>query len=359
MFKEPGPSKCAVHLIKSPVSLPKKENAVSFAVAQETMRKVLHLVDKKFHVPTVICMPSTTPQAKIENTRSYGAQIVLHGTVYDDAAAKARELQKEKGYTYIHPFDDDIVIAGQGTLGLEILEQHPDITAIVVPIGGGGLISGIACAVKNTKPSVKVIGVQAAGAPAMVESVKKGERVVLPSAKTIADGIQVREPGVRTFELVQDYVDELVTVEESEIHAAILYLIEKHHIISEGAGAVPVAAHLAGKISKAHKRVCLLISGGNIDVNIVSRLISRGLILQNRRFRFETDVPDRPGGLADLFKVIASVNANIYHVEQTRQKLMPEMMVQIVEVTVELNNTEHKDRLLEVLKEHNYPVKVL
>lgn len=310
-----------------------------------------------FGVPTYICMPTTTPQAKIENTASYGANIILHGDVYDDAAAKARELQAEKGYTYVHPFDDDVVIAGQGTIGCEILEQLEQCDSIVVPIGGGGLISGIAVAVKSLRPEVKVIGVQAAGAPAMVQSVEKGERVILPSAHTIADGIQVREPGKRTFELVKKYVDEVVTVEEKDIHAAILYLIEKHHIVSEGAGAVPTAAVLAGKISKEHKNVCLLVSGGNIDVNIVSRLIDRGLILQDRRFRFETEVPDRPGGLAALMGVLAEQRANIYHVEQSRQKLLSKFMVQIVEVTVELHGKEHKERLLKALQDNGYPVK--
>lgn len=312
-----------------------------------------------FHVPAYICMPKTTPQAKIENTQSYGANVILYGDVYDDAAAKAKELQHEKGYTYIHPFDDRVVIAGQGTLGLEIMEQKPDLDAIVVPIGGGGLICGIAIAAKHQNPNIKIIGVQASGAAAMVESVHEGKRITLSKAKTIADGIQVREPGVLTFELIRKYVDELVTVEESELHAAILYLLEKQHIVTEGAGATPTAAFLAGKIKKEYKKLCLLCSGGNIDINMVNRVIDRGLKLQNRRFRIETRCSDKPGELGKLMKVLGDQNANIFQMEQTRQLEGPEMMEQVVEITIELHNYAHKESVLNALKENGYDVKVL
>ena len=198
------------------------------------------LAGKTFGCPVIACMPKTAPQAKIDATLSYGAQIVLHGQVYDDAQEKAHQLQKEKGYTYVHAFQDDLVIAGQGTIGLEILEDVKDIDTIVVPIGGGGLIAGITIAAKNINPNIKIIGVQAEGAHAMVESIKKGERVIL-SAKTLADGIQVKEPGQTPFEILKEYAETLVTVSESEIHNAMIYLFEKHHCIVEGAGAVGIA----------------------------------------------------------------------------------------------------------------------
>lgn len=225
-----------------------------------------------FGIPAKICMPETTPNAKVENTRRYGAEIVLSGQIYDDAAKKATELRDKYQLTYIHPFDDDLVIAGQGTVGLEILNQLPQVDCIVVPIGGGGLISGIAVAAKCLRPEITIIGVQAHSARAMVESVEQKKRIQL-DAKTIADGIQVREPGKRTFELISKFVDKLVTVTETEIKAAIAHLLQRQHILCEGAGAVPTAAFLAGKIDSSYKNVCLLCSGGNIDLSVVTNII--------------------------------------------------------------------------------------
>ena len=311
------------------------------------------LAGKTFNCPVIACMPKTAPQAKIDATLSYGAQIVLHGQVYDDAQEKAHELQKEKGYTYVHAFQDDLVIAGQGTIGLEILEDVKDIDTIVVPIGGGGLIAGITIAAKNINPNIKIIGVQAEGAHAMVESIKKGERVIL-SAKTLADGIQVKEPGQTPFEILKEYAETLVTVSESEIHNAMIYLFEKHHAIVEGAGAVGIAAFMNGKISKDHKKICLVCSGGNIDIGVFSRLIDRVLLQQKRRVHFEIEVPDLIGELNKLLSLISSTNTNIYHCVSMRQALSSDLMVQRINITLEFISLEHEKRVISALDEAKY-----
>ena len=311
------------------------------------------LAGKTFNCPVIACMPETAPQAKIDATLGYGAQIVLSGQVYDDAQDKAHELQKEKGYTYVHAFEDDLVIAGQGTIGLEILEDVKDIDTIVVPIGGGGLIAGITIAAKNINPNIKIIGVQAEGAHAMVESLKKGERVIL-SAKTLADGIQVKEPGQTPFNILKEYAETLVTVSESEIHNAMIYLFEKHHAIVEGAGAVGIAAFMNGKISKDHKKICLVCSGGNIDIGVFSRLIDRVLLLQKRRVHFEIEVPDLIGELNKLLSLISSTNTNIYHCVSMRQSLSSDLMVQRINITLEFISLEHEKRLISALDEAKY-----
>ena len=311
------------------------------------------LAGKTFNCPVIACMPETAPQAKIDATLGYGAQIVLSGQVYDDAQDKAHELQKEKGYTYVHAFEDDLVIAGQGTIGLEILEDVKDIDTIVVPIGGGGLIAGITIAAKNINPNIKIIGVQAEGAHAMVESLKKGERVIL-SAKTLADGIQVKEPGQTPFNILKEYAETLVTVSESEIHNAMIYLFEKHHAIVEGAGAVSVAAFMNGKISKDHKKICLVCSGGNIDIGVFSRLIDRVLLQQKRRVYFDIEIPDHIGELNKLLTIFSSLNTNIYHCVSTRQALSSDLMVQRINITLEFISSEHEKRLISALDEAKY-----
>jgi threonine dehydratase len=311
---------------------------------------------QRFKAHTVIVMPETTPRKKIVNTEQYGAKVELFGQVYDDAYKYAREQQVKRGMTFVHPFDDDVVITGQGTVGLEIMEQVPDLDCIVVPIGGGGLICGVAIAAKAINPNITIIGVQASGADAMYKSFQKKERITNDHASTIADGIQVREPGVRTFELIMKYVDQIVTVEEKDIHHAILYLIEKYRAVSEGAGAVPLAAFQAGKIPTSMKKICLLISGGNIDVEKVSRLIDRGLLLQDRRFRFETQVDDTPGSLGKLCQHLAAVKANILTIQQTRTKHSIGVMIQMVDVTVELTGSDHKEELVKYLQDHKYVV---
>jgi threonine dehydratase len=241
-----------------------------------------------FKMPAVICMPATAPQAKIENTRAYGAEVVLNGSVYDDAYAKAVALQKERGYTFIHPFDDDKVIAGQGTIALELFESLDDIDAIIAPIGGGGLLSGIAVTAKALKPSVKIIGVQSASAASMVACLQNDKVAPISSAVTMADGIAVKCPGTRTFKILKEYMDDIVTVSEEEIAAAVFFLIEKHHIIAEGAGAVATAALLAHKIPKNLKRAVLMVSGGNIDISRISAILDDRISSEKICFNFST-----------------------------------------------------------------------
>ena len=247
----------------------------------------------------------------MEATKSYGAEVCLVEGVYDDAYAKALQLRDEKGYTFIHPFDDEDVIAGQGTIGLEVLEQLPDVDAVVVPIGGGGLISGVAFTIKQLNPKIKVYGVQAAGAPSMVNSIRDGKIERLDNVSTIADGIKVKEPGQHTFDICSKYVDEIVTVTDDEIAAAILALIEQQKLISEGAGAVSVAATMFNKIPVKGKKVVCLVSGGNIDVTILSRVIHRGLVKSGRTALLNIELMDKPGQLLGVSRIIAGLGGNV------------------------------------------------
>ena len=260
---------------------------------------------------SIICMPDGAPISKVEATKALGAEVCLVKGTYDDAYAHACKLRDETGATFIHPFDDPDVIAGQGTIGLEILEQLPDVDAVVVPIGGGGLISGVAYAMKKLKPSIKVYGVQAKEAASMADSLKYDEQVTLSSVSTFADGIAVKHPGDLTFSLIKKYVDEVVTVTEDEIATAILSLIEKQKLIAEGAGAVSVAAMMFGKIPVEGKKVVCLVSGGNIDVNILSRVITRGLVTSGRNATLQIALEDKPGQLVDVSTIIASCGANV------------------------------------------------
>ena len=277
------------------------------------------LAATKNGIRSLICLPDGAPISKVEATRNYGADICLVPGVYDDAYNRALKLQKEFGYTFIHPFDDEDVIAGQGTIGLEILSQLKDVDAIVVPVGGGGLISGVAFAVKQVNPNVKVYGVQAAGAPSMVRSLADDKIETLPSVSTIADGIAVKQPGEHTFEYCKEYVDGVVTVTDDEISAAILALIEKQKMIAEGAGATPVAAILAGKLpSLKGKKVCCLVSGGNIDVTILSRVITRGLLMSGRQCTLNIELLDKPGQLVAVSQIIAGCGGNVIGVHHER-----------------------------------------
>ncbi len=269
------------------------------------------LAASKNHIPSLICMPDGAPISKVEATKSYGAEVCLVKDTYDDAYNKAVELQKEKGYTFIHPFDDEDVIAGQGTIGLEILDQLDDVDAVVVPVGGGGLISGVAAAIKQLKPECKVYGVQALGAPSMYESVRVHEKIALESVNTFADGIAVKIPGDHTYELVNQYVDEMLTVTEDEIAAAILTLMEKQKLVAEGAGAVSVAAVMFDKIPLEGKKVVCIVSGGNIDVNILNRVITRGLIMSGRRNTLTIALMDKPGQLVGVSEIISRCGGNV------------------------------------------------
>lgn len=269
------------------------------------------LAARKFGIPATICMPDGAPISKVEATRAYGAEICLVKDTYDDAYAKAVELQHEKGYTFIHPFDDEDVIAGQGTIGLEILDQLDDVDAIVIPIGGGGLISGVAAAVKQLRPQCMIYGVQAAGAPSMYESMKAHEKQALDSVNTFADGIAVKVPGDNTYELVTKYVDQVVTVTEDEIAAAILKLMEKQKLVAEGAGAVSVAAVMFNKIDLEGKKIVCIVSGGNIDVNILNKVITRGLQMSGRRTSLTIALTDKPGQLVGVSTIISNCGANV------------------------------------------------
>ncbi len=272
------------------------------------------LAATRMGIPSVICMPDGAPISKVEATKAFGAQVVLVKGAYDDAYAHALKLQEETGKTFIHPFDDDEVIAGQGTIGLEILEQLPDADAVIVPIGGGGLAAGVAYTIKSLNPRIKVYGVQASLASSMVESVKAGQALTLDAVPTFADGIAVKRPGETTLAMIRDYVDELVTVSEDEIAASILALIEKQKLISEGAGAVAVAAAMFEKLPIGGKKVVCLLSGGNIDVNILSRVITRGLVTSGRNASLQIALEDKPGQLLGVSRIISECGGNVVNV---------------------------------------------
>ena len=267
---------------------------------------------------SVVYMPDSAPISKVEATKRLGAEVVLVAGAYDDAYAAVVKAQEETGATFIHPFDDDEVIAGQGTIGLEILEQMRDVDAVIVPIGGGGLISGVAYAIKQLQPSVKVYGVQASNAPSMFESHRQGHQITLDTVHTFADGIAVKHPGDTTFSLVEQYVDDIATVSEDEIATAILAMIEKQKLIAEGAGAVSVAAAMFHKLPIQGKKVVCLVSGGNIDVNILSRVITRGLVTSGRNANLVIALEDKPGQLVGVSEIISQCGANVVSVRHER-----------------------------------------
>ena len=269
-------------------------------------------------IQSLICMPDGAPISKVEATKQLGAEVRLVKGAYDDAYATALQLQEDTGATFIHPFDDDEVIAGQGTIGLEILDELENPDAVVVPIGGGGLISGVAYAIKHLNPNVKIYGVQAAGAASMVKSQQEGTPITLDQAETFADGIAVKHPGDITYQLVEQYVDEIVTVSEDEIAAAILALIEKQKVIAEGAGAVSVAAVLFHNLPVEGKKVVCIVSGGNIDVNILSRVITRGLLTSGRNVSLTIALTDKPGQLQEVSEIIARCGGNVVSVHHDR-----------------------------------------
>ena len=266
-------------------------------------------------VRSIVCMPDGAPIMKVESTRRLGAEVRLVKGSYDDAHDEAVRLQEKTGATLIHPYDDEDVICGQGTIGLEIMDQLEGVDAVVVPVGGGGLISGVACAVKSLKPSCQVFGVQAAGASAMAESFRRGDWYASDTASTFADGIAVKNPGEITFQMVRKYVDDIVTVSDDEIAAAILNLMERQKVVAEGAGAVPVAAAMFDKLPLAGKRVVCVVSGGNIDVNILSRVINRGLAMSGRKVTMEIRLTDKPGQLQQVSTIIAELGANVVSVD--------------------------------------------
>lgn len=292
-------------------------------------------------IKSLICLPEGAPISKVEATRRYGAEVCLVPGVYDDAYKRAIQLRDEHGYTFIHPFDDENVIAGQGTIGLELLDQLPDVEAVVVPVGGGGLISGIAFAIKSLNPNVKVYGVQAAGAPSMVQSLEKKRKEMLASVSTIADGIAVKQPGDLTYEICSKYVDGFVTVTEDEICAAILQLLEAEKVIAEGAGAASVAAVMYNKVPVKGKKTICVVSGGNIDVTILNRVIMRGLTKSGRFSIINVELDDQPGRLSEVASVIASCGGNIVSVRHERSGDSENINACMLRIVCETRNDEH------------------
>ncbi len=312
------------------------------------------LAAQKNGLKAVICLPDGAPISKVEATKSYGAEVCLVEGVYDDAYNKALQLRDEKGYTFIHPFNDEDVIAGQGTIALELIEQLPDLDAVIVPIGGGGLISGIAYTIKTVNPRVKVYGVQAAGAPSMKNSVEHGKMEELRSVSTIADGIAVKKPGDLTYELCQKYVDGIVTVTDDEISAAILALMEQHKLVTEGAGAVAVAAAMFDKVDiKGKKAVCVL-SGGNIDVTILSRVIKRGLLMSGRSCQLMIELLDKPGQLKNVSRIIADLGGNVTSVHHERANEGSDVNGCYLRIILETRNFEHIQEIKKALTDFGF-----
>ena len=313
------------------------------------------LAASKNGIKSLICLPDGAPISKVEATKSYGADVCLVNGVYDDAYNKAIQLRDEKGYTFIHPFDDENVIAGQGTIGLELLDQLPDIDAIIVPIGGGGLIS-VAFAAKMLKPEIKIYGVQASGAPSMLVSMESGKIECLDSVSTIADGIKVKEPGVNTFDCCQKYVDEIVTVTDDEISSAILALIEQHKLIAEGAGAVSVAAAMFHKVPIKGKKTVCLVSGGNIDVTILSRVIKRGLLKSGRSDSINIELMDKPGQLRDVSRIIAELGGNVVAIHHERASEGSDINGCYLRIVLETRNFEHKMSIRKALADAGFKI---
>lgn len=305
-------------------------------------------------IKSIICLPAGAPLSKVEATKGYGAEVCLVPGVYDDAYAKAVELRDQYGYTFVHPFDDEKVIAGQGTIGLEIIEDMPDVEAVIVPIGGGGLISGVAFAVKQLRPDVKVYGVQAEGAPSMYNSLKEGHRIHLDSVKTIADGIQVKEPGENTFNLTSQYVDEVVTVSEDEIAAAILALMEQKKLVSEGAGAVAVAAAMFNKVPIKGKNVVCVVSGGNIDVAAHNRAVRRGLVKAGRDCTITLDLQDKPGQLAGVLNIVSEHGGNVMSVLHERNTDNVDVNGTLLHLELETRNHAHIKEIKDALKKAGF-----
>jgi threonine dehydratase len=308
----------------------------------------------KLGIRALICMPLTTPLIKVSATRSYGAEIVLHGANYDEACEEAVRRGKQEGMTFVHPFDDDAVIAGQGTIGLELMQQHPDLEVVVVPIGGGGLIGGIACAVKEANPKIRVFGVQPSRLPSMKVAVAEGTPVTVNAASTIADGIAVRRAGERTLPLVQKYVDDIVTVEEEEIANAILLLLEREKTLAEGAGAAAIAALVNRKLPVIEKKVAVLVGGGNIDVTLLARIIERGLVKDGRLVRLRVHLGDFPGALNKLTSILAQHRANIVETAYDRAYHGVNLGETAIDITMETRGPDHIAEIISALGAAGY-----
>ena len=351
-FKERG----ALNKILTLSLAMRKRGIVAASAGNHAQAVALHAAAHGIHARIV--MPEYTPLTKVAATAGYGAEVLLHGANYDDAYAEAWRLSLETRAVFVHPFDDPAVIAGQGTIGLELLEQVPDLEAVVVPIGGGGLIGGIACAIKEQRPEVRVIGVQTERLPSMLRAREYGEPVTLLPAATIADGIAVRRAGLLTYPLVERYVDELVTVEEEEIAQAILVLLESEKTLAEGAGAVALASLLQQRTSLSAspepKRTAVLVCGGNIDVSLLAMMIERGLVKDGRRTRLRIHLTDRPGELHGMTRILAEARANIVETAYDRAYYGVNLGNTVIDVTLETRGPAHIAELSEALAEAGY-----
>ncbi|NLM26512.1 MAG: threonine ammonia-lyase [Firmicutes bacterium] len=314
------------------------------------------LAAQKHGIKASICIPDNAPISKVEATKAFGAEVILVEGSYDDAYNKAIQLQEKTGATFIHPFNDPMVIAGQGTLGLEILSDLPDVDSIIVPIGGGGLISGIAFTIKSLNPKIKVYGVQASGAASMYDSIKNNRIQTLTTVKTIADGLAVKTPGSQTFDICEHYVDDIITVTDDEISTAILTMIEKHKLVAEGAGAVSVAAALFNKLPLAGQKVVCLVSGGNIDVTILSRVIDRGLQKSGRLAKLTIELLDKPGQLVGVSKIIADLGGNVVSVNHDRMDVNMDINSCFLEIALETRNQEHVNEIKKELTRQGYKI---
>ncbi|MGA7855839.1 MAG: threonine ammonia-lyase [Candidatus Acidiferrales bacterium] len=347
-FKERG----ALNKILLLTEVERRRGVIAASAGNHAQAVAYHAT--KRGIASQICMPLTTPLVKVSATRGHGAEVILFGANYDEACQEALRRCEEQGLTFIHPFDDEAVIAGQGTLGIEMLEQVKDLDALVIPIGGGGLIAGVACAAKEMKPKIRVIGVQTSKLPSMKAAVEKKKVVTLRAEKTIADGIAVRAAGVRTFPLVQKYVDEIVTVDEEEIANAILLLLEKEKTLTEGAGAVAAAAVLNKKTAHTGKKLGVLISAGNIDVTLLARIIERGLVKDGRMVRLRIHLPDHPGALVRLSTVIAEQKVNIVETQFNRSYYGVVLGDTAIDITMETRGPEHIAELKAALDAAGY-----
>ena len=309
---------------------------------------------QKLGVKAVICMPATTPILKVEATRAYGAEVILHGDSFDDAYLYSLELQKKHGYIYVHPFNDKEVLLGQGTTALEIINELKDVDAILVPIGGGGFASGVALATKVVSPNVKVIGVEPENAACMKAALDAGKIITLKSADTVADGCAVKTAGTLTFEFCKKYLDEIITVNEMEIMSALLSLIEKHKLIAEGAGVLSLAA--LHKLKFKGKKVVAIVSGGNIDISTLSGLIDKALIARGRIFTFNVQLPDKPGELLSVAKILANENANVVKLDHNQALVTNSFKKVLLGVTVETHNLQHIDRIVKALNKNGYEI---
>lgn len=312
------------------------------------------LAAKECCIKATIVMPETTPLIKVDGTKALGADVILKGNNYDESYSYAKQLENENDNIFIHPFDDIDIIAGQGTIGIEILNELPETDIILVPIGGGGLISGIAAAAKHIKPEIKIIGVEPVGAACMKDSIEDGEICKLSSIDTIADGVAVKKPGSETYRIVSRYVDDIITVDDNEIMEALLFLIEKQKIISEAAGAVSVAA--INKLSETNKNIVCLVSGGNIDVLTISEMLNKGLVTRGRIFCFSVELNHKPGVLLKVAKILADHKANVIKLDHNQFKTMNRFKNVTLEVTVETNGHDHINEITEGLLKGGYKI---